>query len=114
MMEDKIVVGQILFKEIKNKYAPDEITQVLVSKVGNKYFYVDEDKNIPIDKYTLKHQDKNWTQANFQLYKSKQEVLDENERKRLVNLVRQNFEWTQGDKNYTLEQMKQVVKILNL
>lgn len=119
MSENKIiqtiVIGQKLYREDSRRNAPVEIVEETVSKVGKKYFYLTGwEERYPISKENLKYEDKNYTQNNFQLYASKEEILDRREKNRLVNLLKKHFSWSTSGADNTLEQLRQVVEILNI
>lgn len=53
-----------------------DITSVTVTKVGRKYFYVDRQDDRPFSIDSLKHENKNYSQLNVQLYRSENDILD--------------------------------------
>lgn len=110
-----IFVGQVLYREIHNYNAPPEIKEVVVSKIGKKYFYITGwEERYPIDKETLKHEDKNYIRNSFQLYKDKQEIFDLREKKRLLEKLRKYFDWSGNGSTNTLEQLRQAAEILGV
>lgn len=114
-MEKKIEVGQILYKVNNNRYKNNEIEEVKVEKIGKKYFHLHGHcGRYPVDKYTLRYTDKHYSQSYFQLYHSKQEILDDMEKSALLNLLYNHFSWSGKSRENTLEQLRGVVEILNL
>ena len=110
-----VFVGQVLFKEIQRRGDPSEIVEVTVGKIGRKYFYLKgHDERYPVDKETLLHTNKDYSQCNFKLYRSKQEILDKREKKRLVDVLRNHFHWSGNSDANTLEQLQKVVEVLGL
>lgn len=113
-MENNIREGQVLYKETYGRYITTRIETVTVSKIGRKYFYLLEDDSHPINKETLKYEDKNYSQHDFQLYRTEKEILDRREKSELFESLRKAFDWSSKSTNYTLEQLREVFKILNL
>jgi len=116
MNENKpIEIGQILYREIGRRNQPYEIKEVKVEKIGKKYFYLEGfDSRYPIDKLTLEYKDKVYS-GGFQLYRDKQDILDKNEKQKLLSKLQQYFSWTNSlASKSTLDQLRQVVNILNL
>jgi hypothetical protein len=111
-----ISVGQVLYIQEKRRNAPPEIIEVTVTKIGRKYFYINRYRTeYPISKETLQYEDKNYSQSNFQLYLDKQEILDTNERQKLLDVLQKHFSWSNnGTKENTLEQLRKVAEILGL
>ncbi len=112
---EPVFVGQALYREMFNGRDKSEgIRAYTVSKIGRKYFYLAECDQFPISKENLKYEDKVYSQASFQLYKTKQEILDRQEKDKLFEKIRKNFDWSVMIKNYTLEQLREVVRILSI
>ena len=110
-----IVVGQVLYCEESRRNAPFEIKEYTVKRIGKKYFYLDGHKEkYPVDKDTLFHNNKEYSQFNFQLYRDKQEILDRREKYDLYDKLRKHFDWSGNIKDNTLEQLRLAVEILQL
>ena len=104
----KIEVGQTLYKVDKNT-----INEVVVEKVGTKYFYLAGYLGrYPINKDTIEYMDKEYTQDNFRLYRSKQEISDLVEIRALKQKLSHYF--YQGRVNNTLEELRSAVEILKI
>lgn len=101
-----IVVGQILYRELKTS-----IKEYTVTKVGRKYLECAnlEDK-ISID--TLKYENKNYSQSNYQMYRSKQEILDKNEMNSLFSKIKHSFSDYTHNGKFTIEQLRQIADIV--
>lgn len=116
--ECQVYVGMKLYKPIYNKEKPLEVKEYTVSKVGNKYFEVEQDYGY-IYKYNisnLKYENKMYSQSNIQFYKTEQEILDKHEKEILYNKLRKHFSY---GSNYqqnvnTLDELRQVAIILKL
>jgi hypothetical protein len=111
--EKQIFVGQILYREICNRYSPTQIKAYTVSKIGKKYFYLVENA-YPINIKNLMYEDKTYSQANFRLYRTEQEILDRIEKSNLFEKIRKGFDWSTNTSNFTLEQLRNASKILDL
>ena len=110
-----IVVGQTLYREIRQRGKPSEIREAKVLRVGRKYFYIDDyygrpDDEHPIDRITLKHTNKNWIESNFQLHRDLQSIADKGEKAYLLERFQQYFAWNGPAKENTLEQLRAVAK----
>lgn len=108
---EEIKVGQTLYRVRNNT-----IESVKVKKVGRKYFYLETgwSKDYPVDKQTLKYEDKTYSHNNFQLYKSPQEIQNKQERDNLLDELRDYFSWSGNYKNLSLEQLRQITQIIQL
>jgi len=114
----KPTLGQTLYRlPIGNRArrgVEPELTPVVVSSVGRKYFSVKEPDSI----YELKtkhHIDTGLEVSNFsagyKIYSSDQEYLDERESDRLNNALREAFQYY-GKPKFTLDQLRAVSAIL--
>lgn len=110
-----ISIGQILYREKSNRNSLFEIEEFEVSKIGKKYFYLKGlGERFPIRKETLTYECKNYTQHNFKLYKTKQEILDNREKYNLINKLRKHLDWTGDHKNNSLDQLRAAATALCL
>lgn len=110
-----VIVGQVLYRERFNRNSPTEIQEVTVSKIGKKYFYLKEwDDRYPVNKETLKYEDKVYSQNNFQLYRDKQEILDRREKSKLIDALQKHFNWSGNGSRNSLEQLRKAAEILGL
>lgn len=104
-MSKKIVVGQ---KVIVLAGRPEKQREATVSKVGKKYFYVDNDK-LKFDMETLFESSEYGQRC--RCFLSLQDILDENEQielsKELRNLVGQY-----GTSNISLEKLRKIMEII--
>ena len=111
-----IFVGQVLYRNRLSRYAANEIQEVVVSKVGKKYFYLTgwEEKRYPINKVSLQYNNKIYSQSDFQLYRDKQEIFDRTEKSDLLNKLQKHFNsFANGSRN-TLDQLRKAVDVLGL
>jgi hypothetical protein len=110
-----IFVGQVLYREKLIRNNPSEVIEVTVGKVGRKYFYLTGwEQRYPINKETLRYEDKNYSQSSFRLYRDKQEIFDLREKDRLLSELQNHFSWSgKGGKN-TLLQLRQAAEVLDL
>lgn len=106
----KVFVGQVLFKEVTSRHTGTYISEHTVTKVGKKYFECDGLR----DKFNinnLTHEDKDYSQRNYKLYRSKQEIQDENEFADLMAKIQNAFSHYNYNKDFTLEQLRQIADI---
>jgi len=106
-----IKVGQTLYYEylIKGK---KEIRELVVSKIGSKYF----DCYKTMDRFNLsdlRHEVKDYQQWNYQLYTSKQELLDEWEKEELSCKIKRYFGFSSKN-TLTIDQLKLIANIIDL
>ena len=84
------------------------LDEVVVTKVGRKYFYVN-DRNTKFDLETLRHESDH--HYDEQAYYTKQEIIDLAEKDQLEIKIKSVF--TQyGDIGLTLEQLRAIKKII--
>ena len=106
-----VFVGQVLFREVSSRYTDWHITEHKVTKIGKKYFEC-EGLRDKITIATLMHENKVYSQSNYQMYRTKQEILDKNELNKLYNNIQKTFSHYNHNKNFTLEQLRQVADIV--
>ena len=109
-----VFVGQFLFRELVSRYSPPEIKSYEIEKIGKKFIYVKTLDKTPINIEDLKYENKNYSQNNIQFYLTEQEILDKNERQNLIDKIRKSFDWQSNTTNFTLNQLRDVVKTLML
>ncbi len=111
-----VYVGMKLFREMFNSrsHELEAIREYAVSKVGQKYFYLTGEKRYTIDKKTLKYTDKIYSQLNFQLYRTKEEIEEKNEKTELFDEIKKYFDWRKGLGGATLAQLRTIAGILGI
>ena len=109
-----VFVGQFLFREVFSRYSPTEIKSYKIEKIGKKFIYVKNLDKTPINIQDLKYENKNYSQNNIQFYLTEQEIFDKNERQNLIDKIRKSFDWQSNTTNFTLNQLRDVVKTLML
>lgn len=107
----KLEIGQKVWVEERDYRGsiikPKEAT---VSKIGRKYFELQEYKNT---KFDLKRGfDVSYYNTRFFVYESLQEILDKNEINRLKYFISENFRYSNSI-NMSLEKLKQIEQIIN-
>lgn len=110
-MKHNIKTGQTVYRNFGAK----DVKSYLVTKVGNKYFYLDNDfhNRYPISLEDLMYRNKDYSQWNFRVYLDKQEILDEKEHKALFTDIKDSgFDYYQPDR-YTLEQLRAIKAIIS-
>jgi len=107
----KIQIGQTLYSRYMYRNNTTEIRERVVTKVGNKYFYCDNDNRCKYSIETLTY-DSGYN-SGIKLYTSKQEIFDNDEMATLRNKLRAHFDWTNNKKN-TLGELREAAKILKV
>ena len=116
-MKTKPTVGQTLYRLLMNNRArrgiKPELTPVLVTSVGRKYFTA---KSKDGYQFETKFHLSNGFEASdyspgYRVYESEQEYLDDVELERLANNLREAFSGY-GKTKFTLEQLRAVAAIL--
>lgn len=114
MTEGKIIVGTKLYRDKLDLDTASGFVEVVVSKVGRKYFYVHGSNN-NFDLQKLGYTDPGYSQCSFQLYRTLQEITDLAERAKLIRNIKNLFaSYDYKYENITLEQLRLVASILNL
>lgn len=108
----KLHVGQKLYKQVAYRNEKPTIKVCEITKIGLKYLYVDNDNRYPIEKDTLIHRSKMYSQNNFQMYLTEQEILDKWETNTLISECKKHF-GNYGNLKFTLEQLRAINKIIN-
>lgn len=111
MKEEKLKVGQVLYKPVYSRNVPPTIKEVTITKIGRTYLYIDNN-NTPIVIHNLTHENKIYNQYNFTLYESEQEILDLWEVSKLQAKMAKFFDWMGGYKKLSLKQLKEIEKII--
>lgn len=107
-------VGQIVYVKRGHRDGSVEILELPITKVGTKYFYIKKDWNeSPIDKKTLWHRNKTYSQNDFKVFLEKQDIIDAEEKRKLCDSLYKAFDGYRSSQ-YTLEQLRQVAAIINL
>lgn len=104
-MEDKIKIGSVLYDS--------GLLERKVTKVGNKYFYVDGDERYNYSLETLEYRDKNYSQFTRKLFKDKQVLLDNKEFDKLSLEIRRVFSGY-GKLSISLDKLRKIKEILDI
>lgn len=91
-----------------NKTEPYE---AVVTKVGNKYFELNNNAREKFDNKTLKQS--NGINYNTQVYISLQQIQDKKEHKQLSNFIRTKF-GSYGNIPFSLDKLRQIAEILEI
>ena len=114
MKKEDLSVGVKLYEEEFRRGAEATIAERTVTKIGNKLFEVDNDDRNKFNISTLEYVNKEYSQYKRQLYLSEQEILDRRERGIRIQKLRRAFDWGSSQSEYTLEQLREASKILNI
>lgn len=113
---DKLEVGMKVYLKSVGNVARDskEIKEVVIKKIGRKYFEVgDEESERIYAKFNLEDlREVTDYGADWKLYFSKQEILDEEEYEKLRWEIKTKFD-TFGKLGLTLEQLRKVKAIID-
>lgn len=112
----EIKVGMVLFKRQYHRHRGSEgdnaqIIKRTVTKVGNKYFYVADDDTTPISLENLQYNNATYSQCNFNLRLSEQEIKDEIALEKNYEKIYRFFNGKYSP-NITLSQSEQILKII--
>jgi hypothetical protein len=119
MKKSDITIGMVFYtpKIDHRGRQTNEIKQVTVTSVGNKYFEISTGAKISID--NLKHEDKNYPQLDYQLYLTANEITDMWELNEIKHFVKEFFIygseskwWTRG-KKLSLDQLRRIRDIIS-
>jgi hypothetical protein len=110
-MNRKLEIGQILYR--KPTKSSGEITEYVVTKIGRKNFEVDKfvsrEGKFVIE--SLRYEHPNYSQFNFQLYTSKEGMMEEVRLAEMTAKIQGYFRGY-GRPELTLEQAEAIIKIL--
>lgn len=117
--KNKLSVGQkVYLKPINNaaRYGDKELKEQVIKKIGKKYFFVGSEES---------NNERFWTKfsieelrevsnysPDWELYFSKQEILDEQESDKLTSKIRNKF-GSYGRLDLTLDQLRRIEEIIS-
>lgn len=107
-----IKVGDTLYKVRSYRTASRQIIPLKVTKIGKKYIYYEGDHNNHhgVDKNTLRYSDKEYSQRDYTLYRTEQEIYDMWE----YNDLRQKFsQYFNNPIDLSLDQLRAIDQIIN-
>lgn len=113
-MKRKPIVGETLFSlNIGNaaRYRPQELTLVIVSKVGRKYFTVREGYKAK-EFHLSTWEEKTEYAPNHKLYESEQEWLDEAEIKQICEQIYRAFEYGKNKKQLPISALREIERLI--
>ena len=61
---------------------------------------------------TLKYENNIYSQSNYQMYRSKQEILDKNEMNSLFSKIKHSFSNYNHNGKFTIEELRQIADIV--
>jgi hypothetical protein len=108
----KLEIGQTLYREIHYRNDAPYIKQVKITSIGRKYFYVDSDERHPIEINSMTYTSKNYSQHNFTLRLTENEILECWEKNKLCEKLRKLFAYF-SKPDLTLDQLRQIDKIID-
>jgi len=106
-----VFVGQVLFREANRR--GEVITEHTVTKVGRKYFdCTDIRHKITIE--TLRYENSVYSQFNFQMYRTMEEILDKNEEISLYSAIQKVFSAYHPSNKLSLAQLRNISGIIGI
>ena len=108
----KPISGEKLFLVRHKRWSDTEYYNPEVIKVGRKYFTVEfawRKMQFYIDTW----RENTEYGSNYMIYESKQHYLDETERNKLFEVIKEKFQYKWNNK-FTLQQLRDVSKTLNI
>lgn len=113
MNKADITVGMTFYMNVPDRRGNDsnEIRELTVDKVGNKYMEMSNGDRVTIE--TLKHEDHVYTQNEYKLYLTRQEIEDIWETNRLREKVRRLFFQYGVSHKIPVNQLKAIIEIID-
>ena len=112
-MIKQIKVGDTLYREKGGGNIPLKMVEYKVEKIGIKYLYLEDLDRYPINKDTLKYENKEYSHSNFQLYRTAQEILALRERRYFIAGIGEFFRMYNWSNNLTMEQLIKINDIIH-
>jgi hypothetical protein len=112
----KLTVGQTVCVKCigYNRRGKNDLEDAVITKVGKKYFELYGWVGVRFFIDTLIQDGKGYSPS-FRVYLTKQEILDEQEKSELYNAIkRQFFDTFSNKQKISLQQLRDVVKLLNI
>lgn len=120
MKRQKPEVGQTLYSlnvgNTAGRYRPQELTPVIVTKIGRKYFYCELCGEIQHKQYRYEIED--WRHDNdgyvptSMLYESEQEWKDEKEANEICAFIHKSFDYRNNRLGISLEDLRKIKVII--
>ena len=118
MKKEKPIVGQVLYSlNVGNasRSVEQELTPVIVKKVGRKYFYVN--KKGYSDYYEIQYYIDSWkekteTCQNHILYLDKKTYEDEKETEKICSFIASSFSYGSNNKKLSLGALREIEAII--
>ena len=109
MKKADITPGMIFYKVKTNwRSSTKEIEELTVVSVGNKYMEMSNRDKVTIE--TLTHEDRDYTQHQYKVYLTRQEIEDVFEANDLKRVISEFFRYSV---KLSLEQLRSVKKIID-
>lgn len=106
-----MIVGQKIYLETRGITREEEkIQECTISKVGRKYFEVQEKPRERFEISTMEHDGKGWV-SRYKCYISIKEIEDKNSAQKHFDYIRQQF--SSYVNTYPLEMLEEIVRILS-
>lgn len=109
----ELKIGKKVFIPVYDRNSEPRIRESTITKIGRKYFYLDNDeKNNPVFIGDNTYHCKDYCQFDFTVYESEKEITDMWESKILGEKISKFFSWSGNYKKITLDQLKEIEKII--
>jgi len=111
----KPIVGEVLYSlNVGNsaRRCEQALRAVTVSKVGRKYFYVDNGSWYKEQFYIDTWEEKTEYAATVKLYETEREWLDEKEAREICTLINNSFVYSRPTRDATLDQLRRIKNII--
>lgn len=112
-MNKELKPGMIIFKDETRKDGVIRVKELEVENVARKYLHIKGEKT-KVEIETMRHEDEVYSQSSFQTYLTKQEIYDHHEFEAIRTSLRKMFDWGGGAVHCTIEQLREVAKILGI
>ncbi len=112
--KENLFIGQKLYgqKSDQRGGVKGDIFTFTVSKISKIYFEVEETRDrFRID--TLRYENPEYSQFNYGLYFSKQEIMDKQEGQKLYSEIKNAFSSYQSEGVFSLPVLREIKKLIN-
>jgi hypothetical protein len=110
-MRENLKIGQKLYQNAYSK-AGANIVEYEIESIGKKYIYLKNASRYPINKNNLMYESKNYSGNKFQLYLTREEIIEENDRRKYLDILKRYF--NNYSNTNTLDELRQASEILKL
>lgn len=109
----ELEIGKKVYIPVYERNSKPSIKEAVITKIGKKYFYLNNDeKNHPVLIIDNTYHCKNYSQYNFTVYESEKEITDIWDLKFIAEKISKFFSWSGNYKHLTIDQLKEIERII--